>query len=115
MTRAFLIGAAGYPLLEILARGRTHWSMSVAGGASAACVHAIAKNRWPLWAKASAGGTAVTAVEALCGLIWNRDHRVWDYRAQPLNWRGQVCARFSALWCLIAMGWMCLDKPSRLE
>ena len=112
--KAFLIGAAGYPLLELLWRRRTHWSMAVAGGASATCFHRIARLRRPLWYKALLGGAAVTAVEAACGLLWNRMWRIWDYRDQPLNWRGQVCVRFALLWCGLAAVWMCLDKPRRL-
>lgn len=108
--RAWLIGAAGYPLLELVFRGRTHYSMAAAGGISAACFHRIAGWNKPLWVKSLAGGAAVTAVEILCGAVWNRHHQVWDYRREPLNWRGQVCARFSCLWCGLAGIWMLLDK-----
>ena len=112
--KSFLLGAAGYPLLEILWRRRTHWSMALAGGVSAAAFHRIACMRRPLWQKALLGGASVTAVEALCGMVFNRRHRVWDYRREPLNWRGHICARFSLLWCSLAGLWMCLDKPRRL-
>ena len=111
----FLLGAAGYPLLELFARGRTHYSMSLAGGLSAACFHRIAGQRMPLWYKALLGSAAVTAVEAVCGVVFNRRHHVWDYRREPLNWRGHICLRFSLLWCGLAGLWMCLDKPRRLS
>ena len=29
---AFAVGATGYPCIEILARGHTHWSMALLGG-----------------------------------------------------------------------------------
>ena len=61
------------------------------------------------------GGAAVTAVEALCGVVFNRRHQVWDYRRESLNWRGHICLRFSLLWCGLAGLWMCLDKPRRLS
>ena len=108
--QAFLIGATGYPLLELMTRGRTHPSMALAGSVSATVLHRIARMHRPLWQKAMLGGMAITAVEALCGAVWNRDHRVWDYRRERLHWRGQVCARFTCLWCLMAGAWMCLDK-----
>ena len=113
--KPFLLGATAYPLLEILTRGRTHWSMSLAGGMSAALFHRIARMRRSLWQKALLGGAAVTTVEALCGVVFNRRHQVWDYRQEPLNWRGHICVRFTALWCLMAGAWMCLDKPRRLS
>ena len=42
-------------------------------------------------------------------------YQVWDYRREPLNWRGHICLRFSLLWCGLAGLWMCLDKPRRLS
>ena len=51
-------------------------------------------------------GAGVTAIEAACGLLWNRRHQVWDYRRMPLNWRGQVCLPYTALWCLLSGAYM---------
>ena len=48
----------------------------------------------------------LTAIEAACGLCWNRRHQVWDYRRMPLNWRGQVCLPYAALWCLLSGAYM---------
>lgn len=111
--RAFLIGALGYPALELMWRGRTHYSMALAGGASAACFQRISRTALPQAAKAALGGGAVTAIEGLCGAVWNQKHRVWDYRRMPLNWHGQVCLPYSILWCALADAWMRLDKAGR--
>ena len=56
--------------------------------------------RWP--ANALLCGAGITVIEYLCGCIWNRRYGVWDYRKEPLNCKGQICLRFSALWCLIS-------------
>lgn len=111
MLRWFALGAAGYPLLEILWRGRTDASMALAGGLGAVAIRSLARLRLPLPVRALLGGAAVTAVEAGCGLIWNRTYRVWDYRRMPLNWRGQICLPYTALWCALSFGVMlALDK-----
>jgi len=31
-----------------------------------------------------------------------RQHQIWDYRRMPLQWRGQVCLPYTALWCLLS-------------
>lgn len=104
MKHLFLLGAAGYPLLELLYRRRTHYSMAIAGGASAVLIGKISSMDIPFLMKPVLCAAGITGIEVLCGLIWNRDHRVWDYRQLPLNWRGQVCIPYSLLWCGLSAG-----------
>lgn len=111
--RYFLIGAAGYPLLELAWRGRTHPSMALAGGLSAALMHRISRTPLSTGAQCMLCAAGVTAIEAACGLLWNRKHQVWDYRRMPFNWRGQICLPFSLLWCGLSAIWLQLDKASR--
>ncbi len=96
--KLFWLGAIGYPALELLYRKRTHWSMAIVGGISCTLIGRIRQVKVcrPLQALLCAG--SITAVEALCGLVWNRHYRVWDYRQTPCNWRGQICLPFTALW-----------------
>lgn len=108
--KAFLIGAVGYPLLELCWRGRTHFSMALAGGAGAALLHRARCLRLPLWCKSLLCGLGITGIEAACGLVWNRHHQVWDYRRLPLNWRGQVCLRYTALWCGLSAAWLLAEE-----
>lgn len=110
MKHPFLLGAAGYPLLEILCRGRTHPSMLLAGGLSCAAIHRIGQISAPLIWRSLLGGISVTGIEAACALIFNRDHQVWDYRHLPLNWRGQICLPYFLLWCALSGGVMCIDN-----
>lgn len=102
MKQAFLLGAVGYPLLELLYRRRTHYSMAIAGGFSMLLIDRIRKTKMNLPLKSVVCGLGITGIEYLCGLIWNRRYQVWDYRKVPLNWDGQVCAPYTLLWCFLS-------------
>ena len=96
--------------LELLYRRRSHISMFFAGGSSFLLLGRIRKMRLPLWSKALLGSGAITMVELLTGLLWNRDHRVWDYRDLPGNYRGQVCLLFSGVWIPLSLLGMALHR-----
>lgn len=113
--KSFLIGAVGYPLLELAWRGRTHTSMALAGGLSTMLIHRIGKTRLSLPAKALLCGVGITGIEAGCGFIWNRRHQVWDYRHMPLNWQGQVCLPFSLVWCGLAAACLQVEKSHQIS
>ena len=102
MLRSFLVGAAGYPALELATRRRTHYSMALAGGLSVMLMEVLARLPGKTLPKAIASGLGVTAIEYACGKVWNRDYRVWDYRKMPLNFQGQVCLPYTALWCVLS-------------
>ena len=103
-TLLFSLGGLAYCGLELLWRGRTHYSMFLAGGASLILIGKLNRTepKLPLPLRAVAGSGIITMVELLTGLIFNRDYRVWDYRAQWGNWLGQICPLFSLLWIGIA-------------
>ena len=48
--------------------------------------------------RAVLGSVICTAGELATGLVFNRDHAIWDYRALPGNFRGQICLPYSLLW-----------------
>ncbi len=104
----FASGGVGYGLIELLWRGRTHWSMLLAGGLCFVMFAAIA-DKWrhrSLWFKAGLCALGVTAVEFVFGLIfnvWLRKH-VWDYSDMPFNVMGQICPLYTLLWGLLALG-----------
>ena len=103
----FIIGGVGYALIELLWRGRTHWSMMLAGGICFVLFALI--TRWmkglPLLAKAVTAATAVTLVELVFGIIFNivLGLGVWDYSNVPFNFLGQICLLFSVLWGFLAL------------
>ncbi len=106
MKNDFIAGALGYPLLEVIWRGRTHPAMAICGGI-ALCglrrIYQICKTR-PLWLASLLGGGMITGIEYLTGILVNRRYRIWDYRRQPLQFRGQICAAYSLAWCAVSAG-----------
>ena len=96
----FCLGGGGYVALELLYRGRSHFSMFLAGGSCLLLVGNLnhAQPRLPLPLRAVAGAGIITMVELALGLLFNREYSIWDYRDQPGNWLGQICPVFSLLW-----------------
>lgn len=96
----FAIGGGSYVCLELLWRGRSHWTMFMLGGG---CFLAIGElgRRFPKLSRpirAVLGSTICTAGELATGLLFNGDHAIWDYRDLPGNFRGQICPIFTLLW-----------------
>ena len=80
-----LTGGAGYCLIEILYRGRTHYSMFFAGAIVLSSFYYInQKYEMSFGLKCLVGMLIITGV--------------WDYSGVPLNFLGQVCVPFSLLW-----------------
>ena len=99
------IGAIGYSLLEILWRGNTHWTMTLAGGICFSGIHLanIYAHTLSVWKKCFLGSVLITIVELFTGIVvnlWMRWH-VWDYSSQWMNFLGQICPLFSFLWFLL--------------
>ena len=100
------LGSWGYPLIEILWRGWTHWSMALAGGV---CLSLLGRaSRYlqdrNLLLRCAAGSGIITTVELLFGCIFNLGLHlsVWDYSAERWNLAGQICARYSTIWFLLS-------------
>ena len=101
----FLIGGSGYVGLELLWRGRSHISMFLAGGICFLLLGKLNRIRpqLPLLLRGTVGAVVITSVELAAGLLANRDYNVWDYRAMPMNFHGQVCLPFSLLWIPLSL------------
>ena len=109
----FLSGAAIYPSLEILCRGKTDFSMALAGGACVCLIDRVCNGRLrakPLSVRCLAGSGIITSVEFGTGVLVNMVLKlnVWDYSQIPLNLMGQVCFPFSLLWCFVTIPAMLL-------
>ena len=100
----FSLGGLAYCGLELLWRGRTHYSMFLAGGTSLLLLGKLNRTepKLPFPFRAVVGSGIITMVELTAGLIFNRSYTVWDYRDQWGNWLGQICPLFSLLWIGIA-------------
>ena len=100
-----IIGGAGYNLIELLWRGRTHWSMFLVGGACFQLIGQVGRRvKAPPIVKCGLCALGITAVELVSGCILNRWLKlgVWDYSRQRFNIKGQVCLLYSVLWLLLS-------------
>lgn len=109
----FLTGSCAYPTLEMIWRGRTHYSMALAGGLcmvliDKVCCERMASKR--LSQRCVAGSAIITGVEFAIGIVFNDwlGCQVWDYSNMPLNIMGQVCLPYSLLWCGLTLPVMAL-------
>ena len=96
----FYLGGMCYAGLELLWRGFPHWSMFVLGGICFVLVGNLKRlfPGRPLPVRMVQASLLITVLELGCGLLVNRDYRVWDYRHLPMNLFGQICLPFTLLW-----------------
>ncbi|MBQ3038469.1 MAG: hypothetical protein IJD30_04765 [Clostridia bacterium] len=110
----YLLGAAGYGILELLWRGYTHWTMLVVGGLCFFLIYYLfgKYSFCSIWEKALAGSMIITVVELVSGIIINviLGWAVWDYSKEPFNIMGQVCLLYSGLWFGVSAGLVYLCK-----
>lgn len=103
----FTFGGIVYGLIEILWRGRTHWSMLLTGGAGFLSLYKIfgRMKDASLFKKCAIGSSVITACEFVSGCIFNLwlKMKVWDYSKLPFNFKGQICALYSFLWGLLCI------------
>lgn len=102
----FLLGGSAYCTIEVLYRGRTHYSMFFAGGIILiSCIYFDRTHKdTPLWLKCLFGAILITVVEFLFGVVFNLllHMQVWDYSNMPLNLLGQICLPFTLIWFLFS-------------
>ena len=111
----FAVGGGVYTSLELLWRGRSHWTMFVLGGGCFLAIGELGRRcrHLPGAVRAVLGSAVCTAGELITGLIFNRDYAIWDYRRLPGNFRGQICLPFSALW--VPLSALAEELYTRLE
>ena len=47
-------------------------------------------------------GTAALIGELICGLIFNADYHIWDYRELPFNFMGHIQLYFAIIWYILS-------------
>ena len=112
-----LLGGLCYNLIELLWRGRTHWSMLVVGGVcfdAIGCTHHRLRRR-PLALRCAASAAVVTAVEFVSGCIVNLalGLGVWDYSRMRFHIKGQVCLLYTLFWMVLSAPAWCLYRLCR--
>lgn len=112
----FLIGGALYIMIELLWRGRTHWTMFIVGGICFLLIGLINEAftfDMPLIQQQAVSAVLVTIVELLAGLILNPAYLIWDYRDMPLNIMGQICLPYTFLWFFLSLAAIIADDYLR--
>lgn len=108
------IGGGAYVAIELLWRGRSHWTMAVLGGLLFVLIGAINEVfPWsmPLALQGVLGAAVVTLAELAAGIVLNLwlGLGIWDYSGLPLNLWGQICLPYSLLWIPLALAAVVLD------
>lgn len=91
--------------LEILYRQRTDYTMFYLAGIIGLLLLGI--NEWIeydtdfIWQILICGTVAIVA-ELLCGLIFNSDYHIWDYRKLPYNFMGHIQLYFAIIWYVLS-------------
>ena len=103
----FLFGGIGYGLIELIWRGRTHWSMVLTGGICMLAICAVNEcfAGKHLLLRACICAAAITLAEFCVGLAVNLalGLGVWDYSGMFGNVLGQICPLYSFLWFLLSI------------
>ena len=113
----FTYGGMVYMTLEEIFRQRTAYSMGVCGGLAfiiIGCLNNVIPWSMSLLKQCLIGGICiVTPLEFIFGELINRTYEIWDYRAMPLNFDGQICVQFTILWCFVSLVAIILDDYLR--
>ena len=109
----FVVGAIGYPIIELLWRGKTHYSMALAGGVCLVLIGLISSLPLGVISRSVLCALSITAVELFFGLFFNRllHLAVWDYSRLPYSFIGQICLGYSLLWFALSMPLTALLSP----
>lgn len=111
----FLLGGRVYTWIELLWRGRTHWSMFILGGLCFVTIGLLNEYRipwhWCLLRQAVVSACIITTFEFIAGCVVNLllEWDVWDYSGLPFNLYGQVCLYYFLLWIPLSVAGIMLD------
>ncbi len=101
------IGGGIYYTLEIIARGRSHWTMFLLGGLcfiSCGIIHNISSGQLAIWQEMVWCMIVITLLELVFGIVLNGflSMNIWDYSGMPFHILGQICVPFMLLWYFIS-------------
>lgn len=107
-------GGLLYVVLEMVWRGRSHWTMFLLGGicfVALGLINEILPGSMALWKQILIGMATITVLEFLTGcavnlwLGWN----VWNYNGLPGNILGQICPQYCLLWLPVSLAGIVMD------
>lgn len=112
-----LIGGSIYYMIEVLARGFSHWTMFLVGGICFILVGIINEitTKMPLVRQMLLSAIIITVIEFVSGCILNLwlGWNVWDYSDEFGNILGQICVKHSICWFLLSSIGIVLDDYIR--
>ncbi len=101
------IGGGTYYGIELLYRGRSHWSMALLGGICLMLMwwenRLFSSQNFVL--RAALCALTVTVLEFVAGCILNLwlQMGIWDYHSLRFNLLGQIAPLFSFFWFLLSL------------
>lgn len=103
-----IFGGVLYYLLELLARGFSHWSMFILGGicfTGCGIINSVMPADSSIFNKMVICMIMITLLELITGIIVNSIFHlnVWDYSGMPLQLLGQICVPFMLLWFVLSL------------
>ena len=107
-------GGLLYVALELIWRGRSHWTMFLLGGicfVALGLINEVLPWDMPMWKQILIGVAIVTALEFITGCIvnlwlgWN----IWDYSGLSGHILGQICLQYCLLWLPVSLAGIVLD------
>lgn len=108
------VGGLLYVVLELVWRGRSHWTMLLLGGIcfmALGLINEVLPWDMPMWKQILIGVAIVTALEFITGCIvnlwlgWN----IWDYSGLSGNILGQICPQYCLMWLPVSLAGIVLD------
>lgn len=112
------IGAFVYGIIEIAFKGESHISMGIIGGICFILIGNINQSFGfdiPLFKQMLYGAVIITCFEFATGVLVNiwLGLKVWDYSTVPLNFEGQICLPFFAVWYFFSALAIIIDDYAR--
>ena len=112
-----LIGGSIYCMIEVLARGFSHWTMFLVGGMCFILIGIINEitPKMPLIRQMFLSAIIITVIEFVSGCILNLclGWNIWDYSDEFGNILGQICVKHSIYWFLLSNIGIVLDDYIR--
>lgn len=112
-----LIGGSIYYMIEVLARGFSHWTMFLVGGMCFILIGIINEitPKMPLIRQMFLSAIIITVIEFISGCILNLwfGWNIWDYSDEFGNILGQICVKHSTYWFLLSSIGIVIDDYIR--
>ena len=102
----YCFGGGMYMTMELIYRQYTDYRMfylaGLIGGTLFLCINEWLEYDTDFILQVIICGTVATLAELICGLLFNQDYSIWDYRQLPFNFMGQIQLYFAGIWFLFA-------------